>query len=858
MNGSDSEGEKRPEVGGSPPDPASGARSPGKSEPGASECDGHSSPPGEAGIRRSGEAEEHAAWDHDATAGPEHGSSGRGNGQQDDWTEGPARRNGGNGAPRDARQTEEPALPSPVGKKALVRRETLPDAYAPQSAYFEQPGSDIAAEFRKYLGILLKHRLLIIGVVFVVVTGGLIYTLLVTPIYRASTTIQISRELPKIMNVEGVQAIDGARDLDFYQTQFEILRSRSMAERVVAEGNLADDTAFLKTETPSPWAKLLQIVFGGADDSPMPSLEARKNMATWRVIAGMRIDPIRSSSLVRLSFDSPDPAVAQRVVNAIADGYIAANLDRRYEASTYARKFLEDRLKETKLKLEESEKELVRYAGKEQIVNTSESQTLAMTNLSAANDALTEISRERLRNELTWRQLQSKTDLGLSPILESESLEEMRLERAALVAEYQNKLSVYKPAFPEMLKLQAQIDELARQIDTEVSLIKESAKARYEASVEQEQALQQQVDALKSEVLDFRDRSIQYTILQREVDTNRALYDALLQRYKEIGVAGGVGTNNISVVDYAQLPGAPYTPNMRSNLIRALMLGLLFGGMAAFAREYLDDTFKSPEDVEDNLALPLLGVVPATGRRDTPIDLLEDPRSAVSEAFRSLRTALQFSTASGVPRSLLVTSSRASEGKSTTAFVLARYFAHLGMRVLLIDADLRKPTLHRHMESEETAGLTNCLAGSMRPPDVLLETDLPTLTFMPCGPLPPNPAELLASPKMLSLLSVACEKYELVVIDGPPVAGLADAPLLASIAEGTLLVVEANGTRRSVAKSALKRLYFARAQMLGVLLNKFDIKQAGYTYGYGYGYGDTAYYGYGVDPQGTLPDARES
>ena len=299
------------------------------------------------------------------------------------------------------------------------------------------------------------------------------------------------------------------------------------------------------------------------------------------------------------------------------------------------------------------------------------------------------------------------------------------------------------------------------------------------------------------------------------------------------------------------MPGAPYKPNLPKNLLYSLMLGLLFGAGAAFAREQFDDTFKSPEDLEENLGLPLLGLIPLAKDAEEHAKLLQDPRSALSEAYRSLRTSLQFSTTMGVPKSLLVTSSRPGEGKSTTARTLARNFADLGMNVLLIDADLRKPTLHETQELDNQSGLTNCLTGAALPPDVFQKTDMEGLTFMASGPLPPNPAELLAGPRMLSLLTIAAEQYDLVVVDGPPVAGLADAPLLASMAIGTLFVIDAVGTRRGLAKAALKRLHFARAQMVGAVINKVDISAKSYGYGYGYGYGDGYGYAgyYGEEPK---------
>lgn len=732
-----------------------------------------------------------------------------------------------------------------------------PSVFSPNSAYHEPPADEAAIDLRKYLWLLFKHRWLIGGSAAVFIVLGLVATFLTTPIYRANATIEISRNTAKVVDFDEPSANPGY-DHEFYQTQYELLKSRSLAERVASDLNLQDDAAFLNAEVSTPLSALKDLLFGQETEGSIGTVTERQKAAAGAVRGGLRVQPVRSSSIVSLSFDSPDPRLAQKIVNAVADAYITANLDRRYDATAYAKTFLEERLQQLKVKLEESEKELVTYAERQRIVSAGEGQTLSTTNLVSANDALSKATKDRLKKELLWNQIQKTEGLALPQIMQSTAIETMRARKVELASEYQDKLNFFKPAFPEMMQIQAQIDELDRQISTEVALIRESAKAEYEAALSEEQSLAGLVEELKAEVTDFRNRNIQYNILQREVDTNRQLYDGLLQRYKEVGVAGGVGINNVSIIDHASLPHSPYTPRLSRNLAIALMLGLMFGGAAAFAREGLDDTFKSPEDVEEKLGLPLLGIIPAADKIEDPTQLFDGTHSAVAEAYRSLRTALQFSTEGGVPKSLLVTSSRAGEGKSTTAMALAGNYARLGMQVLLIDADLRKPSVHRVLDMSDEIGLTNFLTGTIMPPEAFQQTSLPGLTVMTAGPTPPNPAELLSGPKMLSLLTIAAQKYDLVIVDGPPVAGLADAPLLASMVEGTLLIIDAKSTRRGAVKAAIKRLHFARAQLVGAVINKLDLTTAGYSYGYGYGYGygDTTYYG--EEEPAKLTDQKQS
>jgi capsular exopolysaccharide synthesis family protein len=367
----------------------------------------------------------------------------------------------------------------------------------------------------------------------------------------------------------------------------------------------------------------------------------------------------------------------------------------------------------------------------------------------------------------------------------------------------------------------------------------------YEAARRQETALAAQVSGLKSGVLNLQGRSIQYTILQREVDTNRELYDGLLQRYKQIGVAGGVGTNNISIVDRAEAPGSPASPNKPLILGIAALIGLFVGVLLAFLLEHLDETVSTPEDIEHKLGLALMGAIPALVRGQTAVQALRDQRSPFSEAYYSAGTALTFARDEGLPKTVLVTSTRQGEGKSTTAQTLAMNFAQLGRRVLLIDADMRKPALHKMLRIDNDAGLANVLRDGASLSDVVVRVGPTSLFVVPCGPPPSNPAALLAGERLRALLQEAAAEYDFVLIDGPPVMGLADANLLGAAVEGVLLVVEAGSTRVGAARAAIRRLQFGRAERLGALLTKYNARRAGYGYAYGADYR----YSYGAAPK---------
>ena len=388
------------------------------------------------------------------------------------------------------------------------------------------------------------------------------------------------------------------------------------------------------------------------------------------------------------------------------------------------------------------------------------------------------------------------------------------------------------------------------EIGSAASVIKNSLNAQYEAALHEEQSLEQQMSAAKAGVLNLQNESIEYNILKREADTSRTLYNGLLQQYKDVGVAGAVGTNNISIIDAATLPGAPFSPSLTKNLGIALLLGLVVSLMLATLLEILDDTFKSPEEIEDTLGLAMLGVLPSVSG-DVVKQVTESPRAVISEACRSLRTALQFSTEFGIPKNIFITSARPGDGKSTISMALAINLAQLGLRVLLIDADLRKGG---GMGDLDEPGLSNILAGDKEPSAVIAETKIPGLSFIGAGPLPPNPAELLGGPRMVQLITDAAAMFDVTVLDGAPVMGLADAPLLASMASATILVVAAGEGRRGAVNVALRRLQFARARIIGAVLNKFDSRKVrvgegyGYGYGYAYAYSDAyGYHGYGAE-----------
>lgn len=725
------------------------------------------------------------------------------------------------------------ALPLDRRGRALVvpGRSTLA-AFEPADGEKAGGGFDV----NELIRTILKWRWLIAGVTLACVLAAIVISLLIVPTFRGTAVLEINREPTRILEDNVDVAPAQGSDLEFLSTQLGLLKSRSLSERVARTLNLGNDENFASQE-------------GGRRVD-------REAAAVGVLRSGLEAKPQRNTRLVNVSFDSPDPQTAARIANAFADNFIQDNMERRYAANSDARAFLEKKLATVKAALEKTERDVVNYAQRAGIIQlgggggatTGANETsLDANSLVQLNSALSAARGDRIAAEQKFRQAAGQRG---SAIQSSGTVQGLVAQKNQLEAEYQEKLNLFRPEFPEMQQRRARIDALSRSIASETGnvsgALSSSLRAEYVAAIAREKALEAQVAGLRSNVMDLRRRSIQYTILQREADTNRALYDSLLSRYKDVGVAGGIGTNLVAIVDRAQVPGAPIAPNLPLNVMFGLALGLVLGFGAAFAIEFIDDTIKNPDDLTNKLKLTPLGVIPK-GAKDVPvIESLADPRAPITEAYHSVRTALQFASDHGVPKTLLITSTRAAEGKSSSAMALAQNFARLGASVLLIDSDLRKPSFRAPSSAAE--GLSNLLAGATNIRECIHKTTFDRLFLLPSGPIPPNPAELLSTDRFRTILAEVSGWFDYVVVDAPPVLGLADAPLLSSVCEGTLMVFEASKVRRGIALNAVNRLRAADANLLGGVLTKYNSKSSGY--GYGYAYVDESYsYGIGEERQ---------
>jgi polysaccharide biosynthesis transport protein len=725
--------------------------------------------------------------------------------------------------------------------------------------------------------IILKHKWTLLIVIALACAVAAIRTFLSTPIYRSTVILQIDRQSPRVVRFENdpEQERLGSDDAISMRTQQELLKSRSLAERVIDELRLDQSTPSgqaaltlnaakkLGGETGTAkeeHADYLDRLIAGYRKMTNPSVRNAEVLGREAVISrflnSLTVEPVRSSRLVKVHVDNTDPQLAARIANSTVQAFIAMGMERRLEASSYAKSFLEDQIKQMKAKLEESERRLNAYAQSNQILSLDDKTNTINQTYTDFASALAKVEQERIKADAQVSEIRRNPEASTA-VVENKTIQTYKEARAKLQIEYQENLRIYKPDFPKMLQIKAQITEIDAQIKQEVGNIIGSLQAQRDSAAKQEDLLRERVGQTRKQVLSTQDHSIDMNLLKREVDTNRQLYDSLLQRFKELGVSGNIVSNNVSVVDAAEPSLFPFKPNLLANLLVGVVAGVLLGAAIVVALEVMDDSIKYPDEVERVLGLPLMGVIPKLNRKrasNKPVamDVHDDPRSTLAEAYRSVRTALQFSTPEGAPKRLVITSTTRNEGKSTTSLALAINFAQMGQRVLLIDADMRNPTVHKLLGIPNDFGLSNLLSSDNRGDKMITPTVVANLSVLTAGPIPPNPVDLLTGPKLLLLLNItAALGIDYVIVDAPPMLGLADAVVLGNQLQNVLYVVQASTTRKAQVKSALRRLRQAGLVPRGVVLTQALQHALPQDY--------ESYYGYsaeGAAPSAALPRAR--
>ncbi|OXS99387.1 hypothetical protein B7H23_14595 [Notoacmeibacter marinus] len=692
-----------------------------------------------------------------------------------------------------------------------------------------------AIRWRWLIGIFLLVGLLL----------GLAYSVIAPKMYQATARLELTTPTAKVL--QDIEMVSSSSDLRAILTAIERIKSRSIAQRVVTQLNLAQNDRFLKLDSGLGISNVFQRAFGvGGTDLSSLSADEREALAVEKFSESIEPSSKRDTSIIDINVRFPDSQIAATIANATARAFIDQGIDIGSETSDLARNFITEQVGDVKSKLENSEKALLGYAKEQNITVTGDDDSLVAKSIGTLNESLSEAIQERLKYSQKVEQIDAGKGGSLPEVIESDALNNLREKIANLKGEYREKLATFKPAFPVMQNLAAQIGEMERQLDAAIDGVGQSVRAQYQAALTREADLKAKLNELEDEQREFQDKKVQYTILKREVDSYRSQYESLIGKLNEVGIGSNLQSRKAEIIEAAVAPIVPYAPRRSLSILVTMLLALVAAAGTIFLIELMNNKFMTPDQVETELNIPILGVIPYFKSDNQAIGDLESPTSAVSEAFRSLRTALSFSGSNGTPRTLAITSTEPSEGKSTVAQKLARDFAALGVRTLLVDCDMRRPNQHRLFGTDNTIGLSNLLTGTLDAKSaakVFRETKYQGLRLMTAGTIPPNPVDLLVSSRMAKLVAALNDRFDLIIFDCPPVIGLSDAPVISRLAEGTIMVVSQNQVARKSAVHAAERIRRVNGQLAGAIFNKFD---AGVTDGYsGYRYMSYDYYHYG-------------
>jgi polysaccharide biosynthesis transport protein len=670
-----------------------------------------------------------------------------------------------------------------------------------------------------YLRIIVKRRNTVLAVFLVILALTALKTFTATPIYQSTIQILIERQPPRVLETQTQPSYDYYSE-EFYQTQYKLLESRALAKKVAAK---------LDLRSRPPYSQWFSQLPAKVDQNTKQRLE--ENLVDV-VLGGLQVEPVPTSSLVNVSYSSPDPKFAAEMANAIGQAFIEQSLDLRFSASQEAAKWLETKLAEARKKMEESEAKLNRYKRAHNIVAVQDKESITAQKLEQLNKELVAAQTRRMEAEARFREVEAgrpTADLMNNPLIQT-----LKAAEAKLITDYSELSKKYGVDHPRMIQINQELAATRGKINAEMAVVRQTIKNEYSMAKAQEESLQKALEEQKNVTQDQSDVGIQYRVLLRDVETNRALYENMLKSLKTTTATENVPATNIRIVYPALIPEAPIYPRKFRNLMLAAGLGLFLGVGLALVLESLDTTIKTPEDVEGSLGIPSLAMIPhietSTNPGEAPeLVVFHGHQPMASEAYRVLRTSILFSSPGQAPQSLLITSTLPMEGKTLTTVNLATAMAKAEGDLLLIDADLRRPTLHQLLNVPREPGLSNFLVGET---DELpmVATLVPHLFLMPAGTIPPNPSELLGSERLQELLTRSRERFVRTVLDSPPLVSVTDAAILSTLTEGVLLVIKAEHVPRKAARDITNHLLELHAHLLGAVLNDVPLQRDSYYY----------------------------
>ena len=711
---------------------------------------------------------------------------------------------------------------------------------------------------RHYLGVVLKRRWLMLLITILAVAVAGLYCYIATPLYQARSSLYMNSNsysfLPDVIN----SGVNIGRDETFFNTQYKILMSKSLATRIVKRLDLrSEDFAPPKKGVkPAPAVK-------------KPLTEEMISGIAGTALGVVKIEPIRDTNLCEIVVTTADPKLSEKVANAWAEEYVEYSLAAEYENTQKARAVLDEQIITVRQGMADKEKALREYSLKREVVKLENQRSMSSQNLEELNVDLNDAKQNATAKEIEYNQIRAQNPSSVAAVMSSQSVQQLKTEYSRLEQQYAEKGKTYKADYPEMVRIRSQMDLLKKKIDQEINQVfQQTVGAAHTSHVEaqnKERALRSQLESMKRQVVEQKDKESSYDALVQEIDQKKSLIEYLLQKRNEAGVSDPVNEKKatmIRIVDRAELPKGIYSPNVIKTVLFAFLIGIGMSVAAVFLLEFLDRSFKTTEEVERYTHLPTLGVIPlhfmnegngnhpqekalvksgSSSRGDHSIDLLSlyAPTSLAAEAIRTVRTGLLMSFPERPPHSILVTSSKAGEGKTFVSCNLALSLTQLDKKVLLIDADLRNPQLHRIWGIKNEKGLSRFLTSEDGIFDGIIPLPVTGLSLIPSGVRSPRPAELLASSKFQQLLQSLREHFDHIIIDSPPLLPVADSMIIAGKCDCVVMVVRGGSTPRDFVQLATQQLGKAEATIAGAILNGINLTDP-YYYSYYYSY---RYYG---------------
>jgi capsular exopolysaccharide synthesis family protein len=724
-------------------------------------------------------------------------------------------------------------------------------------------------DIRNYLQIMMKRRWTILSVFSIIFVSVFIYTLTSTPIYQSTARLVIEKENPNVVSIQEVMSVD-ASSTDYYITQYKIIESRTIAREVINRLHLQDSEEFNPKPKKTFLSNIKQSIKGIKDSiqntilslfrtgmqNNQLELEDSDAQLVSAFLGRINVAPIRNSRLVDLQFMARDPKLAALAVNTLADVYIEKKLETKLKAVKNAVLWLHERVDDERQKVEIAERKLLEYKEKKGIFTdfSSDVEKITAQKLAKLNAQVIDAEAHRVEAETRYKQalaLKKNPDMldSIPEVLSNQLIREIKQMEVNLYKRISELSKKYGKNHPKMIAVQSEIDSLNERKLKEIQRVINSLRNEYQVALAKEKTLLQALSKQKKESMDLNQKSIQYGVLQREAESARHMYELLIKRFKETSLTEDMKTGNVRIVDPAEIPKFPIRPRKKLNFFLGIVFGLFMGIAVAFTFEFLDNTLKNPEDIRNYLNIPYLGPVPTFDLEREDVDKPElitqySPKSTASESYRGIRTSLLFSSADRPPKVILVTSAGPSEGKTLTSTNLAITMAQAGSRVVIVDCDMRKPKVHKMFGFGRDKGMSSVLVSNELESvlqDVIIHSDIPNLDVIPCGPIPPNPSEIIGSQKMSRIIEKLQEQYDRIIVDSPPITAVTDSTVLAKFVDGVMLVVHAGVTPRQVVKTGLEQIQGVDANVLGAVLNDVDTGKESYYYYQYY------YYYYGED-----------